>query len=76
MREEHRGNPAVVVDDMAFGEAGIGVEQLVEVRQGQPVPFDLDLDRRWQARYLFAMTLNCENGQPVEWKFFLVLGRT
>ena len=41
---EHRGRDArVVVHHLALGEAGLRVEDLVEVRQRQPPAVDVDL---------------------------------
>src|SRR5690606_29344901 len=35
VREHHRRDPGVVVDDLRLGEAGVGVEDLVQVAQGE-----------------------------------------
>ena len=45
--EHRRRDPRVVVDDLTFGEAGRGVQDLVEVREAQPPA--LHLDRRASA---------------------------
>ena len=42
--EHHRGDPAVVVDDVGFAEAGGGVQHLVEVRERELAALDLDAD--------------------------------
>ena len=42
--EQRRGDAAVVVDHVALREARDGVEDLVQVRERQPPPLDLDLD--------------------------------
>jgi hypothetical protein len=41
VREQHRRDPGVVVEDLALGEAGLWVEDLVEVRDRQPPAVDL-----------------------------------
>ena len=42
--EQHRRDRRVVLDDVALREAGLGIEDLVEVRDLQGPPADLDLD--------------------------------
>src|SRR5699024_7427698 len=44
MREEHRRDPRVVVDDVALREPGLRVEDLVEVLEDEPAAPDLHLD--------------------------------
>ena len=44
VREHHRCDPAVVVDDVGFAEPGGGVEHLVEVGERQLAALDLDAD--------------------------------
>jgi hypothetical protein len=41
VRQQRRSDPGVVVDDLALGEAGLGIEDLVEVRDRQPAAVDL-----------------------------------
>ena len=43
MRQQHRRDARVVVDHLALGEAGLGIEDLVEVGERQRPPVDLDL---------------------------------
>ena len=42
MRQDRLGDRGVVVDHLTLGEPGLGIEDLVEVRQRQPPAFDLD----------------------------------
>ena len=42
VREQHRRDARVVVDHLALGEPGLGVEHLVEVGELEPLPVDLD----------------------------------
>jgi hypothetical protein len=43
VREEHVGDPSVVVDHLALREPGLGPQHLVEVGQLEPVPVDVYL---------------------------------
>ena len=43
VRQQHRRDPRVVLDHLALGEAGRGIEDLVEVGEREPAPLDLDL---------------------------------
>ena len=42
MAQHHRRDPGVVVDDGRFGEPDVGVEDLLEVREGELAATDLD----------------------------------
>ena len=44
VREQRRRDTHVVVDDLAFCEPRLGVEDLVEIRELEPAPLELDLD--------------------------------
>ena len=48
--EQHRRHARVVVDHLALGEAGLRVEDLLEVRQAQLAPLDVDVNglTSWQ----------------------------
>ena len=50
--EQHRGDPGVVVDDLAFGEARGGVQHLLQVRESEPAAADLYPRGRLAARGL------------------------
>jgi hypothetical protein len=43
MGEERRGHSGVVIDHLAFGEAGRGVQHLLEVGQPELASIDLDM---------------------------------
>jgi hypothetical protein len=43
VRQQRRRHARVVLDDLALGEADLGIEDLVEVRQRQLLAVDLDL---------------------------------
>src|SRR3954451_19474988 len=55
VREQRRRDPRVVVDHLALGEPRLGIEDLVEVREGQPPAVDVDLEALGHAtrRYPF-----------------------
>ena len=42
MREQDRSDVHVVVDEFALGEPGIGIQDLVQIRQAERAPLDLD----------------------------------
>jgi hypothetical protein len=42
MGQKRGRNAGVVVDDLSLGESGGGVKDLVEIRQGQALAFDVD----------------------------------
>ncbi len=44
VRKQHRRHAGVVVDDLAFGEAGLRIEHLVEIRQAKVPAVDLHDD--------------------------------
>src|SRR5437588_3562703 len=46
VRHHDGADPRVVVDDLGLREPGLGVEDLVEVRQPQPPALDLNLATR------------------------------
>jgi len=45
VRQDRRRDARVVVDDLALAEAGLGVEDLVEVGELELASFDDDFDR-------------------------------
>jgi hypothetical protein len=47
MRQDRGRDPRVVVDDLALGEAGLGIEDLVEVGELELASFDDDFDVSW-----------------------------
>ena len=55
--EERVGDPRVVVDDLALGEAGLRVEDLVEVGELEPAAVDLDFAGLRPCLALFASLL-------------------
>ena len=52
--EQRRGHPGVVIDHLAFGEAGRGVQHLVEVGQPELASADLDVGLRTRASRTFG----------------------
>ena len=71
----HRGDAGVVVDDLGLGGAGLGVEHLVEVRQGEPPPLDLDRRARHGRTSPSARRVRptCGGGPPVDLAAFVAL---
>ena len=69
VREHRRSDPGVVVDDRAVGEAGLGVEDLLQVGKLELAPLDDDLDglRLWdqalrRLRAGLAFSCSCSSG--------------
>src|SRR3954471_11194539 len=56
VRQQDRRDARVVVDHLPLGEPRLGIEDLVEVREGQPPPVDVDLQALGHAtrRYPFV----------------------